>query len=531
MRDEGIVAIGWPALGDLSGYRHTRPSRTDVADRLRRLYPNTPQASGRAASQVLKFVAQMGEGDRVVAADGQAFLGVGEVTGPYQYSSGLPFPHRRAVEWRSIDEWVSEVPEALRTTVGDLSDPRNWVEIERRIIDSSGPVPVRTVVRTSESNDTTSSLSAPRSAIPRLEGVSETIQTVLARKGQAILYGPPGTGKTFWALKATKDLAAYRAFGRNFADLTHEQQAEVFEGSTPLVRLTSFHPEYGYEDFIEGYRPQGGVDGSLVFSLIPGVFRRLCEDAVASPQLDYYLVVDEINRGDVPRIFGELLTLLERDKRGMQAILPTSGRPFQVPPNVYVVGTMNTADRSIALLDVALRRRFGFVELMPDYSLLNGISIGGLPLGPWLSDLNRRVRRFGGGDGRNRQIGHAFFLESTGPIQSPEQFAAVLRDDVVPLLEEYAYDDFSQLSEVLGPGLVDEEAQRIRRELFDSRRSGDLIAALGRPEIYTAAAAVLTEEEQETLEEEEQVLDSASATDAMLHSLHHDTDYPTGHPR
>ncbi|MDZ7631303.1 MAG: hypothetical protein U5K74_08140 [Gemmatimonadaceae bacterium] len=127
----------------------------------------------------------------------------------------------------------------------------------------------------------------------------------------------------------------------------------------------------------------------MTFSLVPGVFRRLCADASIAPISNFF--GDRRDQsGDVPRIFGELLTVLERDKRGQSITLLASGETFRVPAYVYVVGTMNTADRSIALLDVALRRRFGFVELMPDYSLFKGIVVGGLPLGPWLDDLNMR---------------------------------------------------------------------------------------------------------------------------------------------
>jgi 5-methylcytosine-specific restriction enzyme B len=275
----------------------------------------------------------------------------------------------------------------------------------------------------------------------------------------------------------------------------------------------SFHPEYGYEDFIEGYRPDVSPNGSLVFSLRAGAFFQLCVDATADPIRDYFLVIDEINRGDIPRIFGELLTLLERDKRGVVMPLPASGTSFLIPRNVFVVGTMNTADRSIALLDIALRRRFGFEELMPDYSLLKDAVINGLPLAAWLEDLNRRVRNHGV-DGRSRQIGHAFFLEESGrPIATASELAAVLRDDIIPLLQEYTYEDFALLEDMLGKELIDVREQRIRYELFDPSRAAELTTALFRPEMATATSAVLAAAASESPSSNEEMDDETDDAD------------------
>ena len=491
MRDAEIIAIGWPALGDLSPHTTKEDFKEIIAEALQRHYPNGPQMIGKKAGEIKTFAARISEGDRVVAAAGETMLGVGEVAGSYRFDASTPFPHHRPVLWHSLSEWKAHVAEALRTTVGAIKKPGNQLEIERRILDETNTTrPPGVSVTKPVSIDVGGPLRAP---LPRLSGIPGEIQSILERKCQVILYGPPGTGKTHWALRAARDLAALRAFRINYDSLTPQQRDRVSgKSDAALVRVIGFHPDYGYEDFIEGYRPRVSTDGSLTFALVPGVFRRLCADAESSPELDFYLVIDEINRGDVPRIFGELLTLLERDKRGESVLLPMSGDSFRVPSNIFVLGTMNTADRSIALLDVALRRRFGFIELLPDYSLFKSSSIGGLPLGVWLEDLNSRVRELGGGDGRSRQIGHAFFLNSGSAITTHEQFTAVLRDDVVPLLEEYAYGDFSQLSDVLGSGLVDSDAQRIRRELFEPGRGPDLVTALLRPEIVTAAAAVVT---------------------------------------
>lgn len=516
MRDGGFIAIGWPALGDLSQYADAVEAKNNVVSALQTHYPTTPQAAGRKANEILRFVTRMAEGDRVVAADGASVLGVGEIVGPYRFEPPSPMPHHRAAKWISNTEWYTFDNEANRTSVGTLKDPRNQVEIERRILEDVG-----SIIATSSSSAPTVAVASAgalpvRGSLPRVPGTVGLVQSVLERKGQTVLYGPPGTGKTFWALRAARELAALRAFGATYSSLADDQRNRILSrtgAGGPLVRVTSFHPEYGYEDFIEGFRPSVAPDGSLTFQLVPGAFRRLCADAAANPSLDFFLVIDELNRGDVPRIFGELLTLLERDKRGEVVELPASGDPFHVPPNVYVIGTMNTADRSIALLDVALRRRFGFLELMPDYSLLKGVSVDGLPLGPWLADLNARVRSSGGGDARNRQIGHAFFLGAAGVITSVGQLAAILRDDIVPLLEEYAYDDFTQLAEMLGPALIDLTAQRVRRELFESGRGAELVAALLRPEVATAAASVMTSSsEGDALDDDD--TDSAAALSA-----------------
>jgi 5-methylcytosine-specific restriction protein B len=241
-----------------------------------------------------------------------------------------------------------------------------------------------------------------------------------SERGLSIVYGPPGTGKTYWARQTARDLAAIGAFGRPFTELAADERATV-EGThktAGLVRWCTFHPAYGYEDFIEGFRPQINPAKQLVFERCAVIFKALCADAGDdSEQRKYFLVVDEINRGDIPRIFGELLTLLEKDKRSLEVTLPLSGDRFTVPRNVHVIGTMNTADRSIALLDTALRRRFGFVELMPDISVLGAASAGSsIPLGQWLAALNERLRTHLGRDARNLQIGHAYLLEDGHPV-------------------------------------------------------------------------------------------------------------------
>jgi 5-methylcytosine-specific restriction enzyme B len=420
----------------------------------------------------------------------------GRVAGGYSHEPGSDFPHRRPVEWLSLEEWRMPEPEGLQTTVHRLTKaPANLVEAERRSL--GGPVVVVPQARPAPAG--------PRGAgAPRLEGVAGRIQAVLERKGQAILCGPPGTGKTYWAERTALELASHSWVGRPFAELSEGERAGLAGDTQPVgaVRMVSFHSAYGYEGFIEGYRPELH-EGRMTFALRDGLFKRLCRDAEAQPDRPFYLIIDEINRGDVPRIFGELLTVIEKDKRGKSVVLPLGQSAFRVPPNVLLIGTMNTADRSIALLDTALRRRFGFVELMPDASLLAGAAVADIPLGPWLDALNRRICEHVGRDARNLQVGHSFLMEGGGPVRDAERFFRVVRDEIIPLLEEYCYEDFDALHNILGGGLIDLPNRSVRHDLFEEPTGPELVQALLAPcpDILTSLRAVATAEADEGRED------------------------------
>lgn len=476
MKEGNYIALGYPEIGDLSGHEYRQESKDKIKQLMQeKYYPESDQA-GKKGLGLFRLVAVVEDRSIVAVTDAGKVLGIGRVTGPYYHEAGTKLPHRRPVEWLSLDEWRMPSPMAIETTLLVIGDARNIVAIEERIHDA---VPV-----------------TRKPVAHQLSGLPGRIQSVLDRKGQVILYGPPGTGKTYWAEIAARELAARRSFHKEFAALEEKEKAFILgdDNFNGLVRMCTFHPNYGYEDFIEGYKAEKEND-QLVFVLKDGIFKRLCRDAAAWTEHQFYLIIDEINRGDIPRIFGELLTVLELNKRKKPILLPFSGDRFSLPDNIRILGTMNTADRSIALLDTALRRRFGFIEVMPDAAVLEDKVIEGIPLGQWLDSLNRRICEYVGRDARNLQIGHSYLLEGEKPLADFNRFARVVHDDIIPLLEEYCYEDYESLEKILGNKLVDAVNQVIRHELFEPDRRDDLVEALRaiEPELLTSLQATASD--------------------------------------
>lgn len=380
------------------------------------------------------FLTKMAVGDLVVTTS-QGRLYLGEITGePTYLRSGDDRSNlRRSVDWNGPADGIdyadvqSEVAARLKTQrdVVDMTQQLDQLRTLLKIVpnEPETPVPMEPVVLP----DATDAL-AERLHVSRA-WLQECID-LLNDRPQLIFYGPPGTGKTFLAQEIAQHVA-----GDNY-------------------KLVQFHPAYSYEDFFEGYRPVSRADGSIGFELRAGPLRALVDQASENPATPYVLIIDEINRGNLAKVFGELYFLLEYRDRSIDLLYASgSDKDFTFPKNVYLIGTMNTADRSIALVDAAMRRRFAFVALHPEEEPTGGL------LRRWLTahgrdtttadlldELNARI------EDSDFKIGPSYFMRSA--VYEPDGLERVWRTAILPLLEEHHYGEQVNVSSRYGLNVI-----------------------------------------------------------------------------
>jgi 5-methylcytosine-specific restriction protein B len=295
-----------------------------------------------------------------------------------------------------------------------------------------------------------------------------------------ILYGPPGTGKTYNSINYALSIITgrpVREVMKQDYDVSLEQYS-LLKNTYGQIEFTTFHQSFGYEEFVEGIKPvfiqvmnergERSRKEEMVYRVDMGIFRRFCFEAEKQPDEKYVFIIDEINRGNISKIFGEMITLIEPSKRlgqveGATVKLAYSQEAFGVPDNIYILGTMNTADRSIAMLDTALRRRFDFIEMMPNPQLFEGVEVEGVDICKMMTVMNKRIEIL---LDRDHTIGHAYFMAlRSRPIITV--LAHIFKNSIIPLLQEYFYDDYEKIRLVLGDQKKNPDEQFIASAAID----------------------------------------------------------------
>lgn len=409
----GIMGIGWDDVTDLKEFT----SKEEIKDYMKKVYD--PSYSYKNNAHCLwQFANEIKIGDVIFVKKGMhKIIGKGVVTSEYIYDSAREtYKHIRKVEWTNKGEW--EHPgQAVMKTLTCISPYPDYVQrllslfAEDILEETSEQIEIKYPPYTKDDF---------LNKVYMDEDTYNTLTELLEAKYNVILQGAPGVGKTF----AVKRLA-YSIMGQK---------------DTSRVAMVQFHQSYSYEDFIQGYRPS--KDG---FELVNGAFYKFCKEAEEDNERPYFFIIDEINRGNLSKILGELMMLIEKDKRGEKIKLLYSNEWFTVPQNVRIIGMMNTADRSLALMDYALRRRFAFFDFAPAFSSEGFKNYLSEKDSPKLEKLIAAVESLNStistdeslGDGF--RIGHSYFC--TDDEITDEWLKSVVEYEVIPLIKEYWFDE------------------------------------------------------------------------------------------
>lgn len=420
---KGIMGLGWDEISDLREF----DSRDEIKAKLKEIHGEA-SAEINSSLALWEFANLMKPGDIIFVKKGMfKILGRGVVDSEYYYdSSEKEYPHIRKVKWTHNEEH-DHPGQAVMKTLTDITDYTEYVGKLNSLFEvEDEPSEIKSDF---EPYDEDSFFNEVFISPEKYE----TIVNLLERKKNIILQGAPGVGKSY----AAKRLA-YSIIG---------------EKNTDQVKLVQFHQSYSYEDFIVGFRPSEKENKQ--FEKKYGVFYEFCKKAIDDSDNKYFFIIDEINRGNMSKIFGELLLLIESDKRGSKNKIQLlySNEDFYVPENVYIIGMMNTADRSLAMIDYALRRRFAFVEFKPAFESdgfkqkQNEISNEKYNrLIDCVKELNEKIIS----DvslGKGFRIGHSYFIPKNDSDVDDEWLSDVVHYELIPLLEEYWFDETDTLSE------------------------------------------------------------------------------------
>ena len=416
----GIMGIGWEEMGDLTQYS----SKSLMKTKMKELYGEELTYMNSALA-TWQFANDLSPGDVIYAKKGKyKIIGRGIVESDYYFDENLKdYNNIRKVKWTHKGEW-DHPGQAVMKTLTDITAYTEYIDkLESLFIDDESGEEIIEKLEVIYKNYTDEEF---LSEVFMDKDSYDTLVKLLELKKNIILQGAPGVGKTFIAKRL-----AYSIMGSK---------------DSSRVLMVQFHQSYSYEDFVMGYHPT--KEG---FELNSGPFYQFCKLAQDDEERDYFFIIDEINRGNLSKIFGELLMLIEKDKRGEKLRLLYSNELFSVPPNVYIIGMMNTADRSLALIDYALRRRFAFFDIEPAFNteiFQTVISENAHPKFNALVDqiisLNDYISKDEAlGDGF--RIGHSYLC--SGDVSEDAWLYSVVKFELLPLINEYWFDEQSKVEQ------------------------------------------------------------------------------------
>lgn len=411
----GIMAIGWGEIGDLS----TFDSKDAMKIKMREVIDESLSYKN-AAHATWQFANEMKIGDIVFVKKGMhQIIGRGVVMSDYEYDDTRDDEYKniRQVDWTHNGKWPHP-GQAVMKTLTDITSYTDYVEKLNSLFEDETEEDAEDVEKTYPpytKEDFLSEVFMPEEEYEKLSGI-------LRIKKNIIIQGAPGVGKTFAAKRIAFSMMGVKDVER--------------------VMMVQFHQSYSYEDFIMGFRPS--TDG---FELKRGAFYNFCKKAEIDGDNDYFFIIDEINRGNLSKVFGELFMLIENDKRGVSLQLLYSDEKFSVPKNIYIIGMMNTADRSLAMLDYALRRRFAFFEIKPGFTT-DGFRKYRMSLEnekfdkliACVESLNNAISNDESlGDGFC--IGHSYFCNLLPDTINDQVLSGIVEYELIPLLKEYWFDE------------------------------------------------------------------------------------------
>ena len=411
----GEMGIGWAELGDLTSFS----SKEEMKQAMKDTY-DPALSYMNAAHATWQFANELKPGDIIFVKKGlYRIIGRGIVTSDYFFQeSSAEYPHRRKVNWTHKGDWQHPGGQAAMKTLTDITPYSDYVEKLCALF----------VSETEEDAEDQAIVYPEYTETDFLSDVFmdtdeyATLVDLIRKKKNIILQGAPGVGKTYAAKRLAYSMMGIKDHNR--------------------VMMVQFHQSYSYEDFIMGFRPS-----EKGFELKKGAFYNFCKKAEIDNENEYFFIIDEINRSNLSKIFGELFMLIESDKRGIPLQLLYSDEKFSVPKNVYIIGMMNTADRSLAMLDYALRRRFAFYEMHPGFETdgfreyrmtLENNKFNNLI--DCVETLNATIRNDDSlGDGFC--IGHSYFCNLTAETITDRTLSSIVEYELIPLLKEYWFDE------------------------------------------------------------------------------------------